>query len=48
MTVFQNNMNRKKMKLTDTVEKYVTFIRQDAYIISGVLYKDGMPSRQLW
>jgi hypothetical protein len=36
------------MKLTDTIEKYVIFIQQDAYIISGVLYKNGMPSLQLW
>jgi len=46
--MFQNDMNRKKMKLSDTIKKYVTFNRQDAYIISGVLYKNGLPSRQLW
>jgi len=30
-----------------SIEKYITFIRQDAYIISGVLYENGMHSRQL-
>jgi hypothetical protein len=45
--MFQNNMNKKKMKLTDTID-FISFIRQEAYIISGSLYKNGMSSRQLW
>jgi hypothetical protein len=35
------------MKLTDTIEKYFISIPQSAYIISGVLYENGMHSRQL-